>query len=42
MTAILLIALVFSWAQILLQRVEIKQLEAEHDRLCDLLAEDRP
>lgn len=42
MTVILSVALTISCFGLLWQRREIKQLEAEHSRLCELLQEGRP
>lgn len=42
MTELLIVALAASCLGLLLQRREIKALEAEHERLCKLLQEDRP
>ena len=42
MTLVLSFALVLTSLGLLQQRREIKQLEAEHTRLCELLQEDRP
>lgn len=42
MTLVLSFALVLTSLGLLQQRREIKQLEAEHARLCELLREYRP
>ncbi|AGN82010.1 hypothetical protein N5K35_25270 [Pseudomonas sp. GD03651] len=42
MTGVLIVALAASCVGLLLQRREIRELEAEHERLCKLLQEDRP
>lgn len=42
MTGLLIVALAASCLGLLMQRREIKHLEAEHERLCNLLQEERP